>query len=145
LKAAFGPKLQEILTSGAKPPAVALERLGLAELCTFIRRSPEAVRFYRLAFEADETLLAAHGYAAGCVAVQAGEEYYPQALTWLRGYLDGLRGQDPTTVIAALKRWKRSDALVDLDPSLDEETPEDWKKLWADMDALLKRAQEKAK
>ena len=142
LRKRFWPVLREVLHSGARPPADALERLGLAELCTYGKRYTEAVRFYRLAFQADGTLLAAHGYAAACAAVRAGKESHPQALVWLRGCLDRLRGRDRITVVTALKRWKRDDALGNVASGTDD-LPDEWRKFWADVDALLKQGASK--
>jgi tetratricopeptide (TPR) repeat protein/tRNA A-37 threonylcarbamoyl transferase component Bud32 len=135
----YGKQLVKVL-DGAAPPAAADERLSFAELCYRTSRPGDAVRFYLLAFEADPTLMAANSYNAGCAAAQAGKAHRRQALTWLRAHLDWLKGQGSKVAARWLERWKFDDALNDVDPEMGGDLGPEWRKLWADMHELRKRA-----
>jgi serine/threonine-protein kinase len=165
LEAKLGPVLR-----GDQEPADNAERLGFAEVCYFQRRYAAAARFYRDSLADDpelaDDLTSANRYNGTCSAALAGcgqgadapadegerARLRAQALAWLRADLalwgKAATGGDPNTVAAVrqtLRHWREdadlagvrdADALV----KLPEAERADWRKLWADVDALLQKA-----
>jgi serine/threonine protein kinase/Flp pilus assembly protein TadD len=161
-------KLPAIL-NGKETPASAEEMLLLGELCLAKKRYAAAARFYEEVFAEEPAVAAnlSDGYrydaarAAACAGSGLGEDLPPtkpadqarwrkQALAWLRADLtlwarsaDEDGPQPAPAIIQALQRWRhhvhfagvRGDAIDGLPP--DERDA--WRRLWADVDALLKR------
>ena len=140
-KRRYGPSLAYV-GRGGKPPEDPRERLGIAELCYYAKRYPTALRFYRLAFEAEPQLAPRYGYHAAGAAAASGKEHRAQALAWLRGYLGWLRWREPREIVGVLGQWKRDDALVEVDPSVNEDLGEEWTQLWKDAESMLAKAKE---
>jgi tetratricopeptide (TPR) repeat protein len=131
------------------------------------RRYAAAARFYGEAFAAElnlaEDLSSDHRYNAACAAALAGcgqgndapaaeadrALLRSQALTWLRAELTawkpGLSSQVPekhTQAVQALRHWREDEDLAGVrDADALKKLPEgeraEWRKLWADVDALL--------
>ena len=76
----------------------------------------------------------------------AGAKWRDQALVWLRADLDTwgqVLAANAKAVAETLAHWQKD---ADLAPIRDaEDLPDDFKQLWVDVDALLKRAQELVK
>jgi Tfp pilus assembly protein PilF/tRNA A-37 threonylcarbamoyl transferase component Bud32 len=155
---------------GEARPADTTEQLGFARVCMLKKQYAAAARFYAAAFTAEPKLaddLRSHNrYNAACAAALAavakGEDaaklaeperakLRQQALTWLRADLAAWthlaeKGSPQTraNVQRTLRHWQqdsdlagvRGDALAQL-PAAERDA---WRKLWADVDALLKRA-----
>jgi tetratricopeptide (TPR) repeat protein len=152
---------------GAAEPADADAALGFAQVCRLTKRHAAAARLSAEAFEADPTraddLLAGARYNAACSAALAGcgrgadapadeaerGRLRAQALAWLRADLarwgerdDAKAGSD---VRGALRGWRDDPQLAGVrDPDALEKLPEAervaWLSLWADADALLRKA-----
>jgi eukaryotic-like serine/threonine-protein kinase len=128
-----------------------------------------AVRFYADAFAAAPALAddraARRRFGAACAAARAAavpeeslgaeerRRWRRQALDWLRADLDAwekdIDGGSPLTRLrawAALASWRREPALASVrDPEalgrLPQEERDAWRKLWADVDAALRRVE----
>jgi hypothetical protein len=141
-------------------------------LCRVTKRCAAAARLYADAFAAEPKLAADprsnQRYNAACVAALAGggqgamkfagEErarWRQQALDWLRADLAALSKmvgeatpQTRRLIAQALQRWKKDADLAGLPEkaALDNLPAAEraaWQRLWADLGALLQRAQEK--
>jgi serine/threonine-protein kinase len=155
---------------GKTTPAGVDERIELAQVCALKGLYRAAVRFAEEAFAAKAELLEAHRYSAACYAALAGgglgkDKFRPdaqerarlrrQALDWLRADLAAWAKQVETgkpraraEALRTLTRWQRDSdlaAIRDTDAlkRLPEEEREAWRKLWADLAALHKRAEGK--
>jgi Flp pilus assembly protein TadD/tRNA A-37 threonylcarbamoyl transferase component Bud32 len=157
------------LASGQDRPADQAERLAFAALCQLPSegRYALAARLYTAAFAADSKL-ADHRYDAACAASLAGcgqgkdsgtlddhqkARLRQQALAWLNADLlrwcERLKSDKPpdrSLVQQRLRRWQQDTALAGLrDPAALVKLPEaEWQsclKLWADVDALLRRVE----
>jgi tetratricopeptide (TPR) repeat protein len=168
---ALDEKLPAILKDDARPADVT-EQILLAQLCETPakRLYAAAARFYAAAFAARPDLTAGHRYDAACCAALAGSgqgqddpkpddkertRLRAQALEWLRADLaawakrvEGGMPADRAAAVGKLTRWQKDDDLAGvrhpwalLRLPADERRP--WQQLWADVDALLKRAQSK--
>jgi tetratricopeptide (TPR) repeat protein len=156
--------------SGADHPAEA-ERLDFIRVCGLTQRFAAAAGLYAKAFAAQprlaEDLRAQHRYAGACYAAQAGSgqgtdaprltpagrlRWRRQALTWLRDDLAAWASQlsaDPSAGPLVAQQLRHLQANPDLaglrDPALlarlssEERTACD--RLWADVAALLRRAE----
>jgi tetratricopeptide (TPR) repeat protein len=161
------------LLSGKIKPTSPSERIDYAKVCNLTRRHQLAAHLYAEAFAAEpklaDDLKASHRYNAVCAAALAaaggGEprlvpdrlqyRLRRQALTWLRADLAACgnlleRGdvRSPALVAQRLKHWQSDNDLGGLrDPDAVARLPADeqaaWKKLWADVQALLERASRK--
>jgi serine/threonine protein kinase/Flp pilus assembly protein TadD len=155
------------ILGGEETPASA-DLLQLGEICIATTDYAAAARFYRDAFAAgpDAAERLGDGYrfdaaraaaCAGCgrdkraalTPVEQGR-WREQALEWLRGDLrlwarNVERGGPlpAPAVVQALQRWRHHAHLAGLrGPGLDKLQPgerDDWRKLWADVDALSAR------
>jgi tetratricopeptide (TPR) repeat protein len=160
-------KLTEVLAGKAQPASPA-ERVELARLAQQPYRaySAKAVSLYADAFAAQPALAAQHRYNAACAAARAGTgqgrdadrldsndcaHLRYAALDWLQtdlaAHADRLAGSDPKAADAsrqALMHWRRDadlSAVRDREQlaKLPESEQTDWRKLWAEIDALLAR------
>jgi serine/threonine-protein kinase len=167
--AALEAKLPEFL-KGTITPADAAERLVLAELCQGPSRRlyAAATRYYEEALAA--TPKSVGRCHAACAAAQAGcgrgdDANKPDdkertrlrrlALTWLRDDLEGsskLADDDKPRSLAqvqqAMQRFRGDPGLAGVrDKAALDKLPnderQDWQKLWADIDALLKKTEGK--
>jgi tetratricopeptide (TPR) repeat protein len=158
-------RLPALLKGEAKPGGAA-ECLELAQLCRLKRLYGAAAKFYSGAFNAQPALSmnlhSGHRYQAACAAARAGcgrgKEAGPadargaarrQALDWLRADLAAWArhlqtGPPRVRAIArrVLGRWQRDPAFDDLrDPNWLAQLPpaeqDGWRRLWADVAALL--------
>jgi tetratricopeptide (TPR) repeat protein len=149
---------------GQDKPANAAEQLSFAELCGIKNRYADAARFYADAFTAQpklaDDLPASHRYNAACYAARAGTgqgrdagkvddkeraRLRQLALAWLRADLAAWRrATDRALIQRTLKHWQQDadlpsvrdkDALAKL-PAAEQQA---WQKLWAEVDALLKK------
>ncbi len=168
--ASVGPRFPALLKGDAQPKDNA-ERLAVAEMCYDARHFVPAVRFYAEAAGIDPKLVddreSQYLYGAACTAARAParqgvhqpQPHEParaklrgQALDWLRIELDawsrhlgsgrpGARGM----TVQGVAHWRldpdlatvRGEALA----RLPEPERKGWQALWADVDALLKKAQ----
>jgi tetratricopeptide (TPR) repeat protein len=168
---ALESRLPKVL-SGEDAPRDADVAVGLAELCYYTGRHRAAARLYEKALveypKLANELDAGHRYNAACAAALAGigkgEDVPPlddaarnrwreRAREWLRADLAAWgkpaegTPKERQQVKATLAHWKVDVDLAGLrDPDalakLPEAEREEWRKLWADVDALLKRAGE---
>jgi serine/threonine-protein kinase len=164
-------KLADFLKGDLKP-ADAAETLVLAQLCHYKRRQAAAAHFYEIAFTLDrkvaDDLSTTHRYNAACYAALAaagqGEDspaadkdrarLRRQALDWLRANLtawgkrlDGGKAEDRPFVAHQMRHWQTDRDLAGVrdKESLDklpEEEGTAWRQLWADVEALRRRAVE---
>ena len=123
------------------------EALAFAEMALMEGKDPAgALKLYRQAFEENPAVeadpRAGARYNAACAASRVGEAEHAQALAWLRADLVALEQrprQDAGAIVQVLTHWK---ADPDLAPLRDaDDLPEAFQHLWADVDALLERAQ----
>jgi serine/threonine-protein kinase len=155
------------LLQGKAQAASPAECLGYAALCQLKKLYPAAIRFYAEAFAADPQLADSHRYYAACAAARAGSglgqdagqltaqhraRLRQQALTWLRAdlarrtkILEMGTPQARAAVRQALQHWRRGAGLAGVrDEAALVWLPADelraCRQLWADVDALLKRA-----
>jgi serine/threonine-protein kinase len=165
--ASLDARLPAVLKGDGRP-ADAAERAEFAFLCyQYRRRYATAAGWFAEAFAADpalaDDLAAGHRYDAACAAVLAsrGEgadalasateraRWRRQARDWLRADLAAWRTEaaDPAHRAAArdkLKRWQGEGDLAGVREAselaqLPEEEQAEWKRLWDDVDALLKK------
>jgi serine/threonine-protein kinase len=168
---ALDEKLPAVLKGDARP-ADGTEQVLLARICQTPakRRYAAAVRFYADAFAARANLTASDRYDAACSAAlaasgQGKDDPKPddkertrlrrQALDWLRADLavwakqvEGGKPADRAAAMAALTHWQKDDDLAGVRHPwsllrLPADERRQWQKLWADVDALLRRAQSK--
>jgi serine/threonine-protein kinase len=161
------------LLAGKDKPAGAAECLDFARLCRVKKWYAAAARFHADAFAADprlaDDLQEGHRYDAACVAALAASQgeaasklhdrervrLREQALDWLRADLtawtkviDKGPPQARQVVAHELQHWQKNPDLAGLrDRAARDKLPAAeraaWQRLWADVDALLKRTQEK--
>jgi tetratricopeptide (TPR) repeat protein len=161
--------------NGSYTPANNAERLTLAEWCQIKKLPRTATRLYAAAFAADprlaDDLQARHRYDAACYAARAatgrGQDaakldterarLRKQALDWLRAdlalrtrQLESGRPDERSAAQNALRHWQRDRDLAGLrDAAALAQLPADEQqaltRLWADVAALLKKAEEKTK
>jgi tetratricopeptide (TPR) repeat protein len=160
------------LRKGESKPAGAGECLELARLCTIKRLHGAAAKFYADAFTALPALAtnlnASYRYRAACAAARAGcgrgKEAIPekareaarrQALDWLRADLAAwtqhLRtGTSQTQAVArqVLQKWQTEQAFTGLRDAkplalLPRAEQKAWRRLWANVAALLPPARQK--
>jgi eukaryotic-like serine/threonine-protein kinase len=164
-------KLYAIRRGGPKP-AGAAELLGLAYLCQQYKgRYADAARFYADAFAVEpnlaDDLRMPHRYNGACAAALAAAgkghdagklddkervRLRKQALTWLRADLDAYtrlveNADARQKVRKSLMHWLKDAALAGVrDPmspaALPEAERKAWQKLWADVAALLRKAED---
>jgi tetratricopeptide (TPR) repeat protein len=167
--AALAPRLTAVLR-GEDHPVDAAERLGFARLASDRRLDSAATQLYAAALASDPTLAddrqAQHRYAAALAAARAagrGTDNSPrdqadraalraQALGWLRAelaewskQLESGPPQGRPAVVQAIQVWKdetdligvRSRDALALLPAPERSV---WQALWADVDALIRRA-----
>jgi tetratricopeptide (TPR) repeat protein len=167
-------RLPAFLSGKAKPTSAA-EALDLARLCRSTKRHAASARFYAEAFAVQpglaDDLKARHRYNAACYAALAGSgkgedgkldekekaRWRRQALTWLRAdlalrvkQLASGKAADRQEVAAKMRHWEQDSDLAGVrDPAAVARLPADeqeaWKKLWADVAALLQKAQPRPK
>ncbi len=147
--AAARARLDKMLR-GEHRPGSAGEWRTLAGVASLAGNHAAAARCWREAFASDPRLAgdprAGNLYDAARAAVLAGPEWRGQALSWLRAALEAWSDQPPGQASAAarvLRQWKTDPDLAPVRDGAD--TPADWRKLWADVDALLARASESAR
>ncbi len=156
---------------GGYSPSSTVERLDLVEWCEIKGLNRTAAGLYAAAFAADPKLVddlnAYHRYNAACFAALAvacrGEDaagiddaertrLRRQALDWLRADLAGqarrLDSADRAAAQQALLHWQEDTDLASLRDAealakLPEAERADWQALWAEVESLLKRAQER--
>ncbi len=162
-------RLPAVLKGEARPEG-ARELLVLAKVCHgFKELHGAAARFWEEAFALEpgkaDDLEAGHRYFAACAAARAGcglgkdapaaadrQRWRKKALEWLRADLalwakrvEGRSDEARRQARAALGRWRQSEGLAcvrgpEALAALPAEEREGWRKLWADVDALLARA-----
>jgi serine/threonine-protein kinase len=157
------------LLQGQEQPASATERLEYFQLCLYKRLYAAAARFAAVAIAADPKLATGHRYNAACSAALAGAgqgkdagqlatperaRLRQQTRTWLHAELQRWRNllatgkaADRAAVQQTLEHWQRDPDLAGLRDEtglawLSEEERLACRQLWADVDALLKRAGE---
>jgi serine/threonine-protein kinase len=154
---------------GASQPRDNAERLEVAQLCRYQKRYRAAVRFYVAAFAAEPnrnlpfrvTAARAAALAAAGKGVDAPTEEAErsrlrrQSLDWLRAELSvwsklAEKAANPLPIQQALYTWKCHVDLASVrDADALERLPEAersvWRQLWADVDTLLWRMEEKGK
>ncbi|MCI0742296.1 MAG: tetratricopeptide repeat protein [Gemmataceae bacterium] len=165
-------KLPDILAGREKPATVA-ERLEYARLCRIKGLYERAARFcaeaLSVAPKLSEDTSARHLYNAACVAALAaagcGRDEPPpdaaarshwrrQALDWLRAELNywtktlASKPAAAQAVAGNLQHWQRNPDLAGLRDDaelakLEKAERESWRRLWADVDALIKEARGK--
>jgi hypothetical protein len=139
-------------------PATADECLGFAEACGYRNRHADAVGHFAEAFRREPELADHHAgrrFDAACSAVlaTAGEverraELQQQALAWLAEDLAAWRQevakrpQSRVEMYEALRPWRWTRKLASVRDAeslqrLPDPEREQWRKLWADVDALL--------
>jgi tetratricopeptide (TPR) repeat protein len=159
------------ILGGDDQPKDSAEQLALADLCQrYKKRYAAAARFYADAFAAGSAVTTKRGYNAACAATLAaagkGEDaakldpkdktrLRQQALTWLRNALELHTTQLETADAKAraalqqtLRHWQQDADLASLREDkalaqLPEAERAAWQQLWADVAALLKRAEPK--
>ncbi len=144
--AAASARLPAVLR-GDESPGSAQALLALAQVCQTRKDAVSAARFYQQAFDVDPAVAAdlrtAARYNAACVAALAGEAWHERALRWLWADLEAW-GELPRAAAPAVKRnlehWKADPDLASVRDG--EDVPEAWRALWAEVDALLSRAEE---
>jgi hypothetical protein len=138
------------------------ERLELAEICWYYKRLPvAATRLYGEAFA--ENPAAGKRYQAACAAALAAggqgkdARMLPdkvtlmlrrRALLWLRADLDRLATADRQTVRQRLREWREDAGLAAVrDREAVDQLPDgerqQWRQLWDDVAALLKKVEDK--
>jgi hypothetical protein len=162
-------KLTAVLR-GAEQPGDAAEQIEFGRLCALKKLDAAAARFYRAAFAADprraEAVPSGTRYAAACAAALAGcgqgkdadelddaerARWRRQALDWLRldltwwgqALADGKAQAD--VVLRQLRSWQAHADLAGVRDrgslaKLPDGERKEWEKLWADVAALLQRA-----
>ena len=144
--------------------------MGLAEICTNKKLYRSAAGLYAAAFAADpklaDDLKEVHRYNAACIAALAaagrGEDAAQlddaertrlrrQALDWLRAHLALLTRQiesaDRADSLQSLRHWQKDSDLATVREAeslakLPDAERKEWEALWADVEAVLKRAQQ---
>lgn len=169
--AALEARLPAFLKGEFQPTNLA-ERQGLAVVCQAKKYHAAAARLYADMFTAApklaDDLKAAHRYHAACNAVRAGTgqgedavtldrecvRLRKQALDWLRADLglwtERLQNGEPTesaAVLQQLQHWQQDDALSAIRDGtalakLAVEERANFSRLWADVAALVKKAEE---
>ena len=133
------------LLNGATVEATPIERAWLAEKLYWQRRYALSAKMYAQAlregteFAAD--LRAEHRYDAARSAALADPTWHPRALAWLRANLERYRERLPAEsefVKKTLLDWKQHNDLASIRDVAD--LPSDFQQLWADVNALLKKA-----
>jgi Flp pilus assembly protein TadD len=153
LQRELGARLPDVLASKVQPRDVR-ERIEFAMLCYVRGLYAASARLYGEAFQdpaLGEDLRQEHRYNAACAATLAAAEggddaamWRAQALEWLRADLAS-REELLLKERSRLEHWKRDRDLTTVRDRIDElpeAEREGWRKLWADVDALLARAQE---
>ncbi len=146
-RAALEERLPRIV-QGEDAPRDALERIELADICMKKGRVDDAVRLFERTLGESPAWI--DRYNAACVAAFAagkgGEQsarYRSLALGWLRSALSALEATGDAEAAQRLRNWKSDEYLASVRDRL-EDLPEaergEWKKLWADVDALLAQA-----
>jgi serine/threonine-protein kinase len=160
------------ILKGEQRPADVAEQLEFAEVCACKGLYASAARLYAGAFaakpEAADDARVSHRYAAAAAAARAGAgegkdrppadeagraELRRQALGWLRAELAGVSrhlGSGPAGrdfIQRTLRRWQRDPDLAALRDAaamarLSAEEQASCKKLWAEVESLLGKAQE---
>jgi tetratricopeptide (TPR) repeat protein len=155
---------------GTDHPSNSAEQLELARVCSLKRWYATSARFYADAFAAapalPEDASAEHRYDAACAAALAAcdqgtdrprpdkerSRLRRQALGWLRELLiswmkrlDRNTPQDRIATSGALRHWQQDADLAGVRDSdalkqLPEDERQQWQTLWADVQALHKRA-----
>jgi tetratricopeptide (TPR) repeat protein len=155
---------------GAAAPADADAALGFSHVCYYTKRYAAAVRFAAVGFSVEparaDDLQTGARYDAACSAALAGcgqgidapsedagrARLRAQALAWLRADLDARSKQAASwfpavreEAVQALRHWREDADLAGVrDAGALEKLPEAeraaWRKLWADVDALLQKA-----
>jgi serine/threonine-protein kinase len=154
------------IVSGEKKPAGATEALEFAWLCQARKEYPAAVRLFTYAFAADprqaDNLESTPRYGAARCAVLAAAVLDPtnmekprmrrQALNWLRADLALWDRQTSTTqtvspapAMLTLWTWQNNPGLASVRDTkalalLPAPERKDWEKLWADVEAVRRRA-----
>jgi tetratricopeptide (TPR) repeat protein len=164
------PNLSAVL-KGDYQPKDNVERFDLARHCLFLKHFLAAARLYADAFAADpKTAASVTHYNAACCAARAGcgdgvdakdlddkdrAGWRKQALDWLRTdlavwqkRLEGDTPEDRAAVVQQMHHWQEDADLAGLrDPAALAKLPADeqeaCQKLWADVQALLDRAESK--
>jgi len=144
------PTLARML-AGEAVKVTPLERATLGRmLCMQKQRYVLALKMYAQAFDQDPALAADLGpqrrYNAACCAARTGKTGHSRALAWLRADLEAWAkrlGSNPAWVLQMLAHWKRDPDLASVRDG--DDLSDDFKKLWADVDALLERAKEASK
>jgi len=115
-------------------------RLQLADLSSRTKDYASAARFWDEAFRIDPALVSdlrtGHRYNAACAAALAGKEWHEQAFAWLRADLDAWRNQS-ADVAETMRHWQKDSDLASVRDV--EGLSAEWQKLWADVDALLRK------
>jgi serine/threonine-protein kinase len=163
------------LLKGEDKPASAQESLDVALMCQHKRLNAAAARFGADAYAADPSLaadltLGRRSNAARCAALAAGQgedaaklddrqrtRLRKQALDWLRADLDlrtrqleSRKAADRTAVLRTLRHWQKDADLAGIRDTmalakLPAQEQKACTQLWADVAALLKKAQTPAK
>jgi serine/threonine-protein kinase len=166
---ALEQKLPDVL-SGKAEPADDRERFGLSEVCRWQRRYAAATRLFTEALAGQPALVAdgqaGHRYRAAVAAARAGcgegDDAPPegperarlrlQALVWLRADLADFatlvgtgKPEGRRRVCEGLESWQRAPGLAGLRNAaalarLPGAERDAWRRLWADVAALLERA-----
>ncbi len=138
----------DALIAGEDAPSDARERAGFARILCHRGDYAGAARHYAYALAEDASLAdRGHRNNAACAAALAATDGGPDASKWRRQALEWLRAEFAARGSPALTRlWKRDRNLASVRDRI-EELPEgereEWRKLWADVDALLARGKEK--
>jgi hypothetical protein len=157
--------LRPAVLRGAAEPADADAALGFARVCKYTKRHAAAARFFSEGFAAAPPQ-AEDVYDAACSAALAGcgqgidapaddgerARLRGQALAWLRADLEARAKQTASwfaavreEAIKALRHWREDPDLAavrdaDALAKLPEAEHGEWRRLWADVDALLQKA-----
>jgi hypothetical protein len=131
-------------------PANGDEWACFAEVLYHRKDYASAARFWAKCFEVDARIAtdpdAQRGFTAACAAALAGAEWHDRALAWLRAELDAnaatLASAAPA-VAGRMRHWKVDRDLASVRDV--DGLSEEWRALWADVDALLRRAEEASK
>jgi tetratricopeptide (TPR) repeat protein len=160
-------QLPDIL-AGKEKPAGAAEGLEFAWICQVTMKYAAAARLYSDAFAVDpkqvDNMQSAHRYRAACCATLAAAALKPndkelprlrrQALDWLRADLtlwekqtDMSKAEGRALVQRVLWIWQNNPDLASVRDKeglamLPDPERKAWEKLWADVEALRKRARE---
>ena len=137
---------------GLEQPRAADEALVFARLVLAYGHGhyDDALRLYELADKGGAVAFGdpatGHRYNAACAAAAARAPAPAKALRWLRDDLAARRAllaEDPKAVADTLGWWKRDPDLASVRDA--DDLSDDWKRLWADVDALLADAKEAIK